>query len=64
MAFVRTFRITRGVPGGVPDKEVADWLSKIEIEENAILSVQTVLIPPMGNADARLTVIATKLDHA
>jgi hypothetical protein len=64
MALVRTFRITYGVPGGVPDKEIADWLTKIEKEERAILSVQTILIPPLGEADPRLTVIVTKLDNA
>lgn len=60
MAKVKTFRIIPGITGGVPDREITEFLK--ECEEKEIISVQTVYIPPMGDADARLTVIVTKLD--
>lgn len=58
MAQVKTFRINPEY--GVPDKDIREWLNHCEKE--AILSVTCVFIPPVGDADPRLTVIAIKLD--
>lgn len=59
MAKVKTFRLNPKF--GVPDKDIRDWLSEAE-EDLGIISVETQYIPPMGESDGRLTVIATKLD--
>lgn len=57
MAQVKTFRVQ---PSGVPDKEIREWLNRCE--ERELINVQMVFIPPLGDFDARITVIATKLD--
>lgn len=60
MANVRTFRINPEY--GVPDRDIKEWLTELEEKHEQILSVQTQFIPQMGESDARMTVIATKLD--
>lgn len=58
MATVRTFRLNPRF--GVPDKEIQEFLSKLE--EKSFISVQTQFIPSIGDADPRLTIIVTTLD--
>lgn len=62
MAIVKTFRINPGIgPGfGVPDLEIREFISAYE--KDCIVSVQALYIPPMGNADPRITIVVTKLD--
>jgi hypothetical protein len=61
MAWVRTFRVTPKGVMGVPDQEIQDWITSV-CEQNAFVSVNTILIPQMGYIDPRITVIVTKLD--
>ena len=58
MANVKTFRINPEY--GIPDRDIREWLNQCEKE--MIISVNAIFIPPVGDADPRLTVIVTKLD--
>jgi hypothetical protein len=58
MAKVKSFRIHPQF--GVPDKDIREFLNLAEKE--GFIAVTTVYIPPIGESDPRLTVIATRLD--
>lgn len=59
MARVRTFRINPQY--GVPDKDIAEFLTKVEKEDGCI-DVKVTVIPAMGDADPRICVVTTRLD--
>jgi len=59
MARVKTFRIHPDY--GVPDKDIREFLNTAEKEDGNIF-VQTALIPAVGAADPRLTIIVTKAE--
>ena len=58
MAWVKTFRIHPD--SGVPDKDIAAWLTVCEEKAKDGIRIHVQLLPQMGRWDPRLTIIVTK----
>ena len=60
MVKVKTFRIYSKSLTGVPDNEIAEFITGCE--EEHLVNVTVTYIPASGKKDAQLNVIVTKLD--